>query len=135
MKLRDLTLLAAGLAAAAFATTGCRTPTPTADAPAVLDALWPQGRATLPLAELAGRISLAPTESFRVDELARDAATSHHVVAIRRAEVPHRHDRHDLLVVLLSGSGSMRLGGETPAVAYAVYLPAFDGEDRAPVGD
>ncbi len=88
-------------------------------------------------------------------EIARDAATSHHVVSIREAEVPHRHDRHDLLVVLLEGYGSMRLGDEVravgvgsilyiprgtphgfanhgvaPAVAYAVYLPAFDGADR-----
>ena len=77
------------------------------------------------------------------------------MVSIRGAEVPHRHERHDLLVVLLKGFGSMRLADEvstvgegsilyiprgTPhaftnrsdavAVAYAVYLPAFDGTDR-----
>jgi mannose-6-phosphate isomerase-like protein (cupin superfamily) len=123
--------------------------------PAVLDALWPEGRATVPLAELATRAPLAPDQDFRAVEIARDAATSHHVVSIRTVEVPHRHERHDLLVVLLKGFGTMQLGDEvrtlgegsilyiprgTPhsfanhseaaAVAYAVYLPAFDGTDR-----
>ena len=88
-------------------------------------------------------------------ELARDAGTSQHVVAIRGAETPHRHDQHDLLVVMLRGHGRMRIGAEErpvgegsilyvprgtvhafrnespePAVAFAVYLPAFDGKDR-----
>ena len=127
-----------------------------ADAPpAVLDALFPSGRETLPLAALADRVKLAPGEDFRVIELARDAETSHHLVAIRGAEIPHRHDRHDLLVVMLRGHGHMRVGAEQrpvgegsilyvprgavhafrndspePAVAYAVYVPAFDGRDR-----
>jgi mannose-6-phosphate isomerase-like protein (cupin superfamily) len=124
-------------------------------APAVLDALWPEGRATVSLAQLATRAPLAPDQDFRAVEIARDAATSHHVVSIRTAEVPHRHERHDLLVVLLKGFGTMQLGDEAralgegsilyiprgtphtfanhsdaPAVAYAVYLPAFDGTDR-----
>ena len=87
--------------------------------------------------------------------MGRDAHASHHVVAIRRREQPHSHERHDLLVVLLRGYGSMLLGDEErplgvgsilyvprgtphafrnasaqPAVAYAVYVPAFDGRDR-----
>ncbi|HEY8154581.1 MAG TPA: cupin domain-containing protein [Myxococcota bacterium] len=130
-----------------------------ADAPpAVLDALLPSGRETVPLAELAGRVQLAPGEDFRVVSLARDTQTSQHLVAIRSAEIPHRHDRHDLLVVMLRGHGRMRLGDELrpvgegsilfvprgavhafrndspePAVAYAVYVPAFDGKDRVDV--
>ena len=140
-------LLASGLLAACA---GVGQPTP-----AVLDALWPEGRATLELAQLATRATLAPDEDFRATEIARDEATSHHVVSIRRAEVPHRHDRHDLLVVILEGHGSMWLGDEeravgvgsilyvprgtphrfanhaaAPAVAYAVYFPAFDAADR-----
>jgi len=130
-----------------------------ADAPpAVLDALFPNGRETVPLAALAERVTLAPGEDFRVIELARDASTSQHLVAIRGAEIPHRHDRHDLLVVMLRGHGRMRLGAEQrpvgegsilyvprgavhafrnespePAVAYAIYVPAFDGKDRVEV--
>ena len=125
----------------------------------VLDALWPGGRTTVELAELAARAPLAAGEDFRAVEVARDGATSHHVVSIRHEEVPHRHDHHDLLVVLLKGYGTMRLGDDVraigehsvlyiprgtlhtfanhshePAVAFAVYLPAFDGKDRVLLG-
>lgn len=128
--------------------------------PAVLDALFGERRETVALEALEVRAPLAPGEAFRAVELGRDAHTSHHVVTIREAEVAHRHDRHDLLVVMLRGHGSMRIGrdkspvGEgsilyvprgtphafrnasgSPAVAYAVYTPAFDGEDRVEVAD
>ena len=126
--------------------------------PPVLDAMLPEGRLTLPLAELAGRVPLAPGEGFALHELGRDAHASHHVVAIREREVPHRHDRHDLFVVILRGHGGMLLGDEErpvgegsilyvprgtvhafrnasaePALAYAIYAPAFDGQDRVSV--
>jgi len=126
--------------------------------PAMLDALFPSGRETLSLQALAARVKLAPGEDFRVTLLARDASTSQHLVAIRGAEVPHRHDRHALIVVMLRGHGRMRLGAEErpvgegsilyvpqgtvhafrnesqePAVSYAVYVPAFDGRDRVEV--
>jgi mannose-6-phosphate isomerase-like protein (cupin superfamily) len=124
-------------------------------APAVLDALFPAGRETLALTALAERVKLDPGEDFRVLELARDSDTSQHLVAIRGAEEPHRHDRHALLVVMLRGHGRMRIGSQEravgdgsilyvprgavhafrnespePAVAFAVYAPAFDGADR-----
>jgi mannose-6-phosphate isomerase-like protein (cupin superfamily) len=123
--------------------------------PAVLDALFPSGRQTPALAALAERVALDPGEDLRVVEIARDPHTSHHLIAIRSAEVPHRHDRHDLVVVMLRGHGRMRLGVDErpvgpgsilyvprgavhafrneapePAIAYAVYAPAFDGLDR-----
>jgi mannose-6-phosphate isomerase-like protein (cupin superfamily) len=126
-----------------------------ADPPAVLDALFDGVRHNESLADLIGKIELAPGEEFRVDEIDRDEHTSHHLVAIRDAEIPHRHDHHDLWVVMLRGHGTMLLGTEvrpvgegsilyvprgtlhafnnssgTPAVAYAVYSPAFDGKDR-----
>lgn len=125
------------------------------DPPALLDALIGNERVSAPLAELAARIPLADGEDFRVEEIGRDAHTSHHLVAIRKAETPHRHDRHDLWVVILRGQGSWLLGGEVreagegsifyvprgtlhafrnasrrPAIAYAIYAPAFDGKDR-----
>jgi mannose-6-phosphate isomerase-like protein (cupin superfamily) len=126
--------------------------------PAVLDALFGDTRTTVPLAALATRATLGAGESQRVVEIARDAASSHHVVAIRDAELPHRHDHHDLLVVVLEGHGAMRIGDEerpvgqgsilwiprgtvhafrntsgAPAFAYAIYLPPFDGSDRVAV--
>jgi mannose-6-phosphate isomerase-like protein (cupin superfamily) len=126
----------------------------------VLDALFPDGRRSIPVDDLAERVQLAPGEHFAVVELARDAGTSHHVVAIRDRERPHRHDRHDLWVVMLRGHGTWRLGEEVrpvgegsilyvprgtvhafanasdaPARAYAVYSPPFDGADRVLVED
>jgi len=151
-------VLCAFVAASAWADGPEQAMAPAAPPPAMLDALFPAGRTSEALAALAGRAPLAPGEDFRAVEIARDAASSHHVVAIRRAETPHRHDRHDLLVVMLRGHGTMRLGAETrpvgegsilyvprgtphaftnaaaePAVAYAVYFPPFDGADRAGV--
>jgi mannose-6-phosphate isomerase-like protein (cupin superfamily) len=144
--LATLTLLVAALAGAGAA----QHPAP----PAVLDA-WLGERLTVDLAALPGRAPLADDQTFRVVELGRDAHTSHHIVAIRDGELPHRHDQHDLLVVMLRGHGTMRLGSELQPVgegsilyvprgsvhafsnasggiayAYAVYSPAFDGADR-----
>ena len=150
--LRLGSLAAVGIAAAClWVRAGAAGDTP----PPMLDALLPSGRMTLPLATLAERVTLAPGEELRVVELARDASTSQHLVAIRGQEVPHRHDHHDLLVVMLRGHGRMRIGADEqpvgegsslyvprgsvhafhnesaePAVAYAVYLPPFDGRDR-----
>ena len=126
--------------------------------PATLDALFPSGRLTLPLEELAAKYPLAAGKDFQVSEVGRDAATSQHVVWIVDREAPHRHDTHDLFVVMVRGFGTMRLGSESrpvgpssilyvprgtphaftnesgePALAYAVYLPPFDGKDRVPV--
>ena len=125
--------------------------------PPVFDGLLGE-RVTLPLSDLAAMAPLDPGQDFRVVEIGRDAHTSHHVVAIREREVPHRHDRHDLVVVILRGYGRMRLQdsersigegsvlhvprgtvhaftneSDEPAVAYAMYTPAFDGKDRVVV--
>jgi mannose-6-phosphate isomerase-like protein (cupin superfamily) len=145
-----------GALCAAAALVGCAAAT--APAPAVLDAVFPDARRTEALAALAASETLAPDEGFRLREVGRDAHSSHHLVWIRDREVPHRHDRHDLLVVMLRGHGFMRQGAEeravgegsvlyvprgTPhafrnasgeaAVAYAVYTPGFDGRDRVDV--
>ncbi len=131
---------------------------PQSPAPATLDALFPSGRLSLPLAALAEKYPLAPGKEFQVSEVGRDAGSSQHVVWIVDREIPHRHDTHDLFVVMVKGSGTMRLGAETrpvgegsilyvprgtphafantsgaPAFAYAVYFPPFDGKDRVTV--
>ncbi len=128
---------------------------PASDPAPTVDALLGAQRVRIPLAALAERAPLAPQEDFRVVELGRDTATSHHLVAIRGAEKPHRHDRHDLFVVVVRGHGTMRIGdaalpvGEHsvlyvprgtvhafanesggPALAYVLYTPPFDGVDR-----
>jgi mannose-6-phosphate isomerase-like protein (cupin superfamily) len=126
----------------------------------VLDALLGGARRTEPLAALRERPGLEAGQGFRVEEIGRDARSSHHLVWIRDRETPHRHDHHDLFVVMLEGHGGMRIGDEErpvgegsilyvpratvhafrnaagePALAYAVYVPAFDGKDRVEVGD
>jgi len=68
-------------------------------------------RLRIPIADLAERVPLAPDQEFRVVEIGRDTGTSQHLVAIRHAEVPHRHDRHDLFVVMVQGSGTWRRWG------------------------
>ena len=125
------------------------------DSPPVLDALLPDGRDTRTLESILESSPLPAGKEFQVTELGRDEHSSHHLVWIRTAEVPHRHDRHDLFVVILRGHGWMRLHDEerlvgegsilyiprgtlhafrntsdSPAAAYAVYTPAFDGADR-----
>ena len=129
-----------------------------AEPPAVLDAQLGPQRTTLSFDALAARAALAPDQLVRVEEIGRDAHTSHHLVALRKGEEPHRHARHDLLIVMLRGHGSMLQGGEEravgvgsilyvprghvhafrnasaePALAYVVYSPPFDGEDRIDV--
>jgi mannose-6-phosphate isomerase-like protein (cupin superfamily) len=127
----------------------------TEPAPAVLDVLLGEGRRTELLESLLSSSPLPSGGDFVVVELGRDSHTSHHLVWIRKAEIPHRHDRHDLFVVILRGHGWMRLGEEeravgegsilyvprgtvhtfrngadSPAAAYALYTPPFDGNDR-----
>ena len=129
--------------------------TPASDGAPTIDALLGSERVRIPLGALAERAPLAPDQDFRAVEVGRDDASSHHVVAIRTAETPHRHDRHDLFVLIVRGRGTMRIGeaalpvGEgsllyvprgavhafanqsgAPSVAYAIYTPPFDGKDR-----
>jgi mannose-6-phosphate isomerase-like protein (cupin superfamily) len=133
-------------------TAACRAEPPAA----VLD-VWLGERSTTEIEQLVKRAALAPDQDVRVMEIGRDAHTSHHVVAIRSGEELHRHDRHELTVVVLRGHGTLRLGEQTraigegsilyvprgavhaftnganePSYAYILYSPPFDGEDRAP---
>ena len=130
-----------------------------ADAPPpVLDAFFAGERLSVPLAGLAERVPLARDQDFRIEELGRSAHVSQHVAALRGAERPHRHDRHDQLVLVVSGHGTLRIGDETrpvgegsllfvpqgvvhaftnagpePSIALIVYSPPFDGKDRIQV--
>lgn len=125
------------------------------DEAAVVDAVFPEGRTTAEIDSLIATIELAEDEDFRVVELGRTEHSSHHLVFVRDREMPHRHDLHDLFVVLLRGHGgqlqgdaerpvaegsiifiprggvhALRNAASEPAVLYAVFTPAFDGQDR-----
>lgn len=122
--------------------------------PAVLD-VGLEPRLTVSLDSLPERVRLAPDQDFRVVELGRDTHASQHAVAIRHGETLHRHDRHELVVLMVEGFGTMQLEGErrtvgegsmlyvprgtvhaftnesgAPATAYVQYWPPFDGKDR-----
>lgn len=87
--------------------------------------------------------------------LGKGASVSHHLVRVRTREGLHRHNRHDLTVVLVRGSGDLVVGEKplrleegavafvprkTPhefvntdrldAVLLALFTPAYDGKDR-----
>jgi quercetin dioxygenase-like cupin family protein len=51
-------------------------------------------------------------ENIRVDEIARNAAASYHLVQVRHGERSHRHRTHALTVVVLGGHGVLALGSE-----------------------
>ena len=151
MKISDRRRMAVGLAGLLAVAAG-------SGPAAVFDGLFDSGRVTESFEKLAESETLGPEENFKVVELGRNEGTSHHIVWIRERERPHRHDRHDLVAVIVRGHGRMLLGederevgegsilfvprgtvhafrnlsGET-AVAYAVYTPAFDGKDRVEV--
>ncbi len=128
------------------------------DRAAVFDGSFPEGRLTAPIDSLVAAVELGDEENFRVVALGRDEHSSHHLVFIRDREVPHRHDLHDLFLVVLHGHGGMLQGEEEravgegsilvvprgtahafrnasaePAVAYAIFSPAFNGRDRVDV--
>jgi mannose-6-phosphate isomerase-like protein (cupin superfamily) len=131
---------------------------PAEPGPQGIDVLFPSGRVSQSIDALLAAHPLEAGKTFQVTELGRDAASSHHLVWIVDKEQPHRHDTHDLFVVMLRGFGTLRLGGETkpvgagsilyiprgtphaftnlsgaPAASYAIYFPPFDGKDREPV--
>lgn len=80
---------------------------------------------------------------------------SYHLICLNTAEKPHVHDQHDLVVTVLSGSSRIHLnmktidlrpgdvieiprgtlhwventGGNTPAEAFAVFTPPYQGND------
>jgi mannose-6-phosphate isomerase-like protein (cupin superfamily) len=97
-------------------------------------------------------------KDIAVVEVRRGNWSSQHVVRLKGAEKPHVHDRHDLVVTLLSGRVRMHIGdqdflmdpGDVADVphgtthwaenisrgfseAYVVFAPPFDGRDTRPV--
>ena len=112
----------------------------------------------LDLEKILAENPLAAGENIKVANLGRSASASQHVVQIRDRELLHVHKIHDVTVTMLRGQGYLVLGnhrivlkagdvihiprgvahqyvntGSQPAVALAVYAPAFDGKDTHPV--
>jgi mannose-6-phosphate isomerase-like protein (cupin superfamily) len=101
---------------------------------------------------------LAAPQALRIDRIDRTDTASYHVVQARGSEAPHRHETHDLSVLVLRGEGTLTLdgvplplkagdmifirhdrvhwfaatGGEV-AVAIAIFTPPLDAPDGVPV--
>ena len=111
-----------------------------------------------PVAELEAAHPIGPTTNIRVDELARTAALSVHLVQVRGGERPHRHTQHDLVVCVVRGEGILTMGGTqrrlragdvavvprgTPhwfvnagqgvATALVAFVPPLDAPDSVPL--
>ena len=109
-------------------------------------------------AELLTAHPMPRTSNIHVVALGTAAGNSRHLVQIRDREEPHVHRRHDLVVFLLRGHGTLhRDGGDLemgpgsiaavdrgtphwfenrgsePAAAYVVFSPPFDGADVDPI--
>ncbi len=107
---------------------------------------------------VAAEAPVSAAEDLSVVHLRKGQATSHHLITLRGREQPHVHDRSDLSVFVLRGAVVMhfadrevRVGpgdvvdiprgafhwaenvSDEPSLAYAVYSPAFDGQDRRAV--
>lgn len=97
------------------------------------------------------RLQDVVTRSMRVTRYA-----SYHIVCVNTSEKPHVHDKHDLVVTVLSGNARIHLGlkthnltagdviqiprgtlhwientgGKKPTEAYAVFTPPYQGKDK-----
>jgi len=101
---------------------------------------------------------LAAGQNIRIDEVGRTRSASYHLVQVRGGESPHRHETHDLTVVVLAGGGTLDLGarrltldagdvaviprgeahwftnrGRGNALALVVFSPPLDAPDSVPV--
>lgn len=124
----------------------------------MLDVRLPDGRRRESLRALVEGFDLPVEQNIVARELGRDRDASHHLVAVRDREPPHRHDQSALTVVVLEGHGRMLVDdqelpvdtgsivyvpratvhafinaeGAPPAIAYVVFSPPAVEGDRVP---
>ncbi|MFA0757898.1 MAG: hypothetical protein PVTTEEND_000014 [Candidatus Fervidibacter sp.] len=70
----------------------------------------PQGNAPIDAEKLAQQLTVPPDAPLARKMLAQTDHAAIAAVAIRTAELPHRHEKSDLLVILLKGKGEMTVG-------------------------
>ncbi len=110
------------------------------------------------LLEKVGEMEKQDFDNVRLETLARNKLSSHHLVVVRKAEPLHYHARHDGWAVVLKGSGTFLLGdrmfeihpgssfyiprgvhhraireGKEALAAFVIFTPPFDGKDTIPV--
>ena len=97
---------------------------------------------------------LKPGQEIALHELSHSETSSSHLAVIGKEEKLHTHNHHELVMILLKGQGIFTLGrrqihlkpgavlsiprgvphsfqnqSSEPAVAYSIFIPAFDGRD------
>jgi quercetin dioxygenase-like cupin family protein len=70
----------------------------------------PQTNAPIDAEKLAEQLTVPPDAPLARKVLAQTDHATIAAVAIRTAELPHRHEKSDLLVILLKGKGEMTVG-------------------------
>ena len=141
-------LLSALICAIFLAGCACCTTSPTGSA-LVLDRI-PNNA----IAQALRENPLEPGKNIKITLLNKDADCSYQLVQIRDKERLHRHNTHDVKVLLWRGKGAFLLGDKTlalkegdlfeiprgtphaytneagePTVAVARFTPSFDGKD------
>lgn len=118
----------------------------------------PQVNAPTDAEKLAEQLTLTPDAPLARKVLAQTDHATIAAVAIRTAEPFHRHEKSDLLVILLRGKGEMTVGDRklpmqsgdivfipkgvphrfvntdaTPSIGLALFAPPFQQGDTVPV--
>ena len=96
--------------------------------------------------------------NIRIETLAKDKLSSHHLVVIREQEPLHYHAKHDAWALVLKGEADFILGdnrirlvpgsavyiprgvhhqatrrGKGALAAFVIFTPPYDGKDMVPV--
>ncbi|GBC99518.1 hypothetical protein HRbin17_02043 [bacterium HR17] len=89
--------------------------------------------------EIAARLQVPDGQGIARSLLGQTEHATLMAVAVRTQELPHRHAKSDLLVIVLRGQGKMTVGDrtETVRVGDIVFVPKgvphfFTNTDRAP---
>lgn len=127
-------------------------------------AIYAPGVKALAPVDVKALLKEGPSESWphgvEVKNLGGNDQFSAHLIWIKTAERLHIHSKHDATVVMLKGKGTFRYGAQTvsvkegdvfsvtrgtvhaftngsktPAAAYVVFSPPFDGKDVIEVHD
>lgn len=110
------------------------------------------------LLEKVREIEKQDFDNVRLETLARNELSSHHLVVVRKAEPLHYHAAHDGWALCLKGEGKFELGqktflihpgssvyiprgiphraireGKDAIAAFVIFTPPYDGKDTVPV--
>ena len=117
---------------------------------------WRQGKIVSPDGEIK-KIEWNEWELMK-DPIKRDTSktenASYHIIHLQNAEPEHTHDTHELVAVILKGTGKIHFGDQSYSIqkgdvthipkgvrhwventgtealeAYAIFIPPFDGKD------